>query len=126
MTAMAIRIMTKRIYEPSAHSDGARVLVDRLWPRGVRRDAANLAGWFTSVAPSSALREWYCHKEELWKEFCLRYAEELDSHPEALTPLKDMIAFGPVTLLYASRETVHNNAVALKAYLEDRLAETQA
>lgn len=114
-------IMTKRIYDAPASSDGARVLVDRLWPRGVRRDAADLTGWFRDIAPSNELRAIFHHKPELWDEFCRRYAEELDAHPEALKPLEDLIAQGPVTLLYAARETAHNNAVALKTYLEKRL-----
>ncbi|MBS7702103.1 DUF488 domain-containing protein [Chelatococcus asaccharovorans] len=114
-------IMTKRIYDAPAASDGARVLVDRLWPRGVRRDAADLTGWFRDIAPSNALRAVFHHKPELWDAFCERYAQELDAHPEALKPLEDLIAKGPVTLLYAARETTYNNAVALKSYLEKRL-----
>jgi uncharacterized protein YeaO (DUF488 family) len=113
-------IMTKRIYEAPSPSDGARVLVDRLWPRGVRRDAAELTDWLRDIAPSNELRALFHSKLELWDEFCRRYAMELDAHPEALKPLQELVAKGPVTLLYASRETTHNNAVALKNYLERR------
>ncbi|MBS7695963.1 MULTISPECIES: DUF488 domain-containing protein [unclassified Chelatococcus] len=113
-------IMTKRIYEAPAPSDGARVLVDRLWPRGVSRDAAQLTGWLRDIAPSNELRELFHSKPELWDEFCERYAQELDASPEALKPLEELVAKGPVTLLYASREAAHNNAVALKNYLERR------
>ncbi|CAH1654031.1 conserved hypothetical protein [Hyphomicrobiales bacterium] len=116
-------IMTKRIYEAPASSDGARVLVDRLWPRGVSRDAAQLTDWLRDIAPSNELRELFHSKPELWDEFCERYARELDAHPQALKPLKDLVAKAPVTLLYASREEAHNNAVALKNYLEGRQSE---
>ena len=107
-------IKVKRIYDPPEPDDGFRVLVDRLWPRGIRKDQCDL--WLKEAAPSSELRRWYDHEPAKWAEFCQRYRAELHEHPDAVALLRDK-ARGTVTLLYAARERERNNAVALKALL---------
>lgn len=120
---MAMMIRVKRVYEPAASRDGARFLVDRLWPRGVRKEGLRLTGWLKEIAPSAGLRNWFGHDPERWNEFRRRYGSELDRHPEAWRPLLDAAQKGTVTLLFAARDQEHNNAVALKSYLEDKLKE---
>lgn len=111
---MAISI--KRVYEP-AGEDGTRILVDRLWPRGMKKE--DLHGlWLKELAPSDALRKWYNHEPDKWPEFRRRYFAELDGRPQALEPIAALLREGPVTLLSASRETERNHAVALREYLE--------
>jgi uncharacterized protein YeaO (DUF488 family) len=110
-------IRVKRVYEPLASEDGQRLLVDRLWPRGVKREALALAGWLREVAPSDDLRRQFCHDPTKWEEFQLRYGAELDAKPEAWQPILEAAQRGNVTLLYSARDTQHNNAVALLAYL---------
>jgi len=105
-------IAVKRIYEPPSPADGRRVLVDRLWPRGVSKARAQLDAWMKDVAPSPELRRWFDHRPERWPEFRRRYIDELKSNP-ALGALRDMAAAGPVTLLYAARDAAHNEAVVL-------------
>lgn len=117
-----VSVRTKRIYDEPAASDGTRVLVDRLWPRGVSKESAELDAWLREVAPSDDLRRWYDHDPEKWPEFTDRYEAELDERPGAVDELLEYAREGPVTLLYASRETEYNNAVALKAVLERRLS----
>ncbi len=108
-----------RVYEAGAAPAGAaRFLVDRLWPRGVKKEALNLKGWLKDLAPSTELRKWYGHDPEKWEEFKTRYFAELEAHPEDLAPLKEALEAGPVVLFYSSRERELNNAVALKEYLE--------
>jgi uncharacterized protein YeaO (DUF488 family) len=114
-------IKIKRVYEPPAARDGLRFLVDRLWPRGIKRQAMQLAGWLKDAAPSHDLRTWYSHDPAKWEEFCRRYFAELDANPSAWTPLLEVARSGDVTLLYSSRETQLNNAAALKLYLELKL-----
>jgi len=114
-------IQVKRVYEPSAPEDGQRFLVDRLWPRGARRETLALDGWLRDVAPSNDLRRWFDHDPSKWEEFQRRYGAELDEKPKAWQPLLDAAGRGDVTLLYSTRETQHNNAVALRAYLQARL-----
>jgi GMP synthase (glutamine-hydrolysing) len=115
------RIQVKRVYEPAAPEEGARFLVDRLWPRGVKREALRLADWLQQVAPSTALRQWYHRHPDEWAEFRRRYFVELDQHPEAVRPLVEAAARGPVTLLFSSANRDRNNAVALREYLLGRL-----
>jgi uncharacterized protein YeaO (DUF488 family) len=110
-------IRVKRVYEPAAPDDGARFLVERLWPRGVKKEALPLDGWLRDVAPSTALRQWFGHDPSRWEEFQRRYAAELDTRPEAWRPLLEAARRGPVTLLYSARDQEHNNAVALQRYL---------
>ena len=114
-------IQVKRVYDPPQMDDGARFLVDRLWPRGVKREALQLDGWLKDVAPSDSLRCWFNHDVVRWSEFQRRYFAELDGKPEAWWPLLEAAREGNVTLLYSARDQEHNNAVALKAYLEERL-----
>jgi uncharacterized protein YeaO (DUF488 family) len=109
----------KRIYESKASTDGVRVLVDRLWPRGLSKEKAAVDHWLREAAPSTALRKWYGHDPEKWSEFRKRYFAELDAHPEELEPL---IKLGRhrITLLFGSTEERLNNAHALKEYMETR------
>ncbi len=118
-----MKIQAKRVYEPASSRDGARFLVDRLWPRGVKRDALRLDGWLKDVAPSDGLRRWFGHDSKKWKEFRRRYFAELDRKAETWRPLLDTARARTVTLLFGARDTQHNNAVALKEYLEGRLEE---
>jgi len=114
---MAFDLMVKRIYEPPAADDGQRVLVDRIWPRGVSKEHAALALWLKQIAPSEALRKWFGHEPERWAEFRKRYGAELDGNGEAVATLRDLLREGKVTLLYGAHDEVHNNAVALAEYL---------
>lgn len=109
-----MNVRVKRVYEPPADADGVRVLVDRLWPRGLRKEAAAVALWLREAAPSGELRRWLHAHPERWEEFRRRYRQELASRPEVLDPVRERLARGEVvTLLYASRNARHNNAVAL-------------
>lgn len=110
-------IKVKRVYDPAASEDGYRVLVDKLWPRGVSKEDAALDEWMKEIAPSDALRRWFDHDPEKWKQFCERYGRELDRHQEAIGILREKARDGTVTLLYSARDTEHNNAVALEGYL---------
>jgi uncharacterized protein YeaO (DUF488 family) len=112
------RVLLARVYDPD--EGGRRFLVERLWPRGIRRDALRLDGWLPDVGPSTELRKWFGHDPARWAEFRERYAAELDAHPEHWRPLQEARATGDITLLYSSRDTEHNNAVALRDYLLDR------
>src|SRR4030095_6867433 len=116
----------KRVYEPASASDGVRILVDRLWPRGIAKNKARFALWLKELAPSHALRKRFHGKPEDWEEFRASYAAELAAAPaEAIAELRRRLRAGPVTLLYAARDERHNNAVALKEWLERRGAQTQ-
>lgn len=114
------RIRLKRVYEPPAATDGVRVLVDRVWPRGVAKDKAAIDHWLKAVAPSTALRQWFGHDPARWAEFGRRYRAELAQNPEALVALRRLARRGTMTLLYGARDTEHNQAVVLKAVLESR------
>ena|SRR5579872_4944961 len=113
-------IAIKRIYEPPSPADGRRVLVDRLWPRGVSKAKAKLDAWMKDAAPSPELRRWFDHRAERWPEFRRRYIDELKSNP-AIETLREMASAGPVTLLYAARDTAHNEAVVLAERLSQDL-----
>ena len=115
-------IRIKRIYDPPSKDDGARFLVDRLWPRGVRKDAAGGIRWLREVAPSDELRRWFAHDPLKWDEFRRRYAEELDAKPEAWVPLLRAAEQSTLTLLFAAKNEQTNNAVALEEYLKTRRA----
>lgn len=110
-------IQLKRAYEPPAPDDGCRILVDRLWPRAVSKDAAQIDLWLKELAPSAELRKWFGHDPSKWAEFRRRYFRELDEHPDAVAQLRAVIRKGPVTLVYGARDQEHNDAVALKEYL---------
>lgn len=101
---------------------GARFLVDRMWPRGVRKAALDEARWIKDAAPSGALRTWFGHDPERFDEFADHYRAELDAHPEAVEPILAAADQGPVVLLYAAKDTEHNHAVVLRDYLEERLS----
>ena len=112
-------IQCKRVYDEASPEDGARVLVDRLWPRGVSKDEAMLDAWLREIAPSDELRTWFGHDPDKWDEFCRRYHSELDEKGEFVDALREKEAeAGPLTLVYAAKDREHNNAVALKNYLE--------
>jgi uncharacterized protein YeaO (DUF488 family) len=111
-------ITIKRVYDRPEPTDGTRFLVERLWPRGMKKGTLCLDGWFKDVAPSDALRRWFGHDLAKWQAFQRRYFAELDSKPAAWQPILEAAQRGDVTLLYSARDTEHNNAVALKAYVE--------
>ncbi|MCF8029729.1 MAG: DUF488 domain-containing protein [Desulfohalobiaceae bacterium] len=115
-------IRTKRIYEPLDPDEGYRVLVDRVWPRGMAKEKARIDSWLKELGPSKELRQWFGHDPAKWEEFRRRYFEELAEHQEQLDRVTEMARNGPLTLVYSSRETRYNNAVALKAYLESKFS----
>lgn len=114
-------VSIKRVYEAHNDKDGARYLVERLWPRGMRKESLVMDAWLKDVAPSNDLRRWFGHDPAKWAEFQRRYRAELDANPSAWKPLLEAAGRGNVTLLYSARDTEHNNAIALKAYLDDHL-----
>ncbi len=114
-------IYTKRIYEHPANDDGYRVLVDQLWPRGLKKEDARIDRWVKEIAPTTELRKWYNHDPEKWTEFRRRYFEELDQHPETVNDLVELARKGKITFLFSSKETKLNNATALKEYIENKL-----
>lgn len=111
-------IQIKRAYEPPASTDGTRILVDRLWPRGVKRATLALDAWLKDAAPSPALRQWF-HRDpqSRWREFQARYRAELQAHPQFLQPLYAAARRGPLTLVYGARDASHNHAIVLRDYL---------
>jgi uncharacterized protein YeaO (DUF488 family) len=111
----------KRAYDPPAKSDGRRILVDRIWPRGIAKDDLRIDAWLKDVAPSTGLRKWFGHDPAEWDEFKKRYARELEQRPEALEELLEKARAGHVTLVFGAKDIEHNNAVALKEILERRL-----
>lgn len=112
-----MKIQIKRAYERPLPEDGNRFLVDRLWPRGVKKDGLALTAWLKDAAPSGELRRWFGHDASKWNEFCRRYRAGLRSHPGALRPLREAIERGTVTLVYSARDEEHNQAVALREFL---------
>jgi uncharacterized protein YeaO (DUF488 family) len=117
-TAM-VENRVKRAYRAARESDGARILVDRLWPRGMSKDRLRLTDWIKDIAPSEDLRHWFGHDPARWEAFCESYQKELKAKPDAVASLRAHAAAGPVTLVYAAKDEAHNNAVALKRYLEE-------
>lgn len=113
---MNIRI--KRVYDPPSPADGKRILVDRLWPRGLTKENAKVDLWLKDIAPSSELRTWFNHDPTKWKEFQARYEAELAANQDAVAALREQMESGPVTLVYGAKDTEHNQAQALKHYLE--------
>ncbi|MGE5568402.1 MAG: DUF488 domain-containing protein [Rhodospirillales bacterium] len=113
-------IKLKRVYEEESSDDGVRYLVERLWPRGVKKTSLRIDGWLKDAGPSTELRKWFSHDPAKWQEFRRRYFAELDRAAEAWAPILDAARQGTVTLLYSSHDTEHNNAVALKEYIEQK------
>ncbi|MEN6370545.1 MAG: DUF488 domain-containing protein [Armatimonadota bacterium] len=111
-------VKTKRIYEQPDPNDGYRVLVERLWPRGISKQRAALDLWLKEIAPSTELRTWFGHDPAKWKEFRKLYKDELDENKDAVEILRKLTQKGNVSLIYAARDTEHNAAVVLKEYLE--------
>ena len=110
----------KRVYDPVSNSDGTRLLVERLWPRGVKKTSLEIKAWLKDVAPSTELRKWFSHDPTKWNDFCSRYLAELQANPDAWRPIIEATRHGPVTLIYSSHDTEHNNAVALRDFLMHR------
>ena len=113
-------ISLKRAYEKPVPEDGFRVLVERLWPRGLKKEAVGLDLWLKDIAPSPELRRWFGHDPARWEEFCRRYWTELADQPAAVKVLREKLREGEVTLVYGSRDQEHNAAVALKKFLENQ------
>jgi uncharacterized protein YeaO (DUF488 family) len=115
-----MRVRTKRVYLEPDDEDGTRILVDRLWPRGLSKEKARIDIWLKEIAPSTELRTWFGHDPEKWTEFKTRYARELKSHGEQLALLKQEAARGPITLLFGARDEEHNQAVVLQRMLHHK------
>jgi uncharacterized protein YeaO (DUF488 family) len=113
----ATNLRLKRAYERPTADDGVRVLVDRLWPRGVRKAEAAIDQWIKDLAPSTPLRKWFGHDPTRWQEFRRRYAKELRQHPEQLARLRALARQGPITLVFSARDERHNDAVVLRNLL---------
>ncbi|GAN69255.1 DUF488 domain-containing protein [Acetobacter orleanensis] len=113
-------IQVRRIYDDPAPTDGTRVLVDRLWPRGMSKEHAALDLWLKDIAPSTELREWFGHDPARWAGFCERYRAELESNPACVEQLETLAKKGPLTLLFGAKNTEENEAVVLAAYLLER------
>ncbi len=111
-------IKTKRVYEGKQTGDGTRFLVERLWPRGIKKDELKMKAWLKDVAPSPELRKWFAHDPKKWSGFQKRYRAELKSNPDAWKPILQTAKRGDVTLLYSARDTEHNSALVLKSFLD--------
>jgi uncharacterized protein YeaO (DUF488 family) len=118
LSARDIRL--KRAYQPAAADDGTRILVDRLWPRGLKKSDAAIDRWLKDIAPSTALRQWFAHDPARWPEFRRRYAAEIRRHPDQLAELRAIAGKGPVTLIFSARDELRNDAVVLRNVLLGR------
>src|SRR4051794_15458091 len=107
-------VKLKRVYEPAASDDGVRILVDRIWPRGVTKMDAALDQWAKEIAPSTGLRKWFGHDPARWQEFRRRYTDEVHQHADQLEQLRASARHGPITLVYAAQDEIHNHAIALR------------
>jgi uncharacterized protein YeaO (DUF488 family) len=116
-------IQIKRAYEPPEQADGTRFLVERLWPRGMKKESLAAEAWLKETAPSTELRKWFGHRVERWQEFQRRYRDELGANPAAWSRLIEAARRGPVTLLYSAHDTEHNGALVLRDYLTERAHE---
>ena len=110
----AAQVRLKRAYEPAGKEDGRRILVDRLWPRGVSKAEAEIDEWLQEIAPSTGLRRWFGHDPDRWSEFRRRYRDELAAHSSALKELRGRAREGPITLVYSASDQIHNDAVVLR------------
>ena len=119
VTKRAAEIRIKRIYDLPEQVDGSRVLVDRLWPRGVRKETAALTLWLKEIAPSPELRQWFGHDPARWQEFGRRYRSELEQNAAAVARLTELLRLGRLTLLYGARDTAHNHALILQGYIRN-------
>ncbi|MGO4706138.1 DUF488 domain-containing protein [Microvirga sp. 2MCAF38] len=116
----AANVMLKRAYEVSTSDDGTRILVDRLWPRGVSKEAAALDEWMKDIAPSTGLRKWFGHDPARWEEFRRRYTDEVRQKPDLLNRLRSLARQGPITLVYSAHDETHNDAVVLREMVLNR------
>jgi uncharacterized protein YeaO (DUF488 family) len=116
----ARNVNLKRAYEPPSAEDGTRVLVDRLWPRGVKKSEATIDHWFRELSPSTELRKWFGHDPDRWEEFRRRFSVELRQHADQLNGLRELARHGKITLIYAAHDELHNDAVVLRDVLLDR------
>ena len=123
MSIPAGNVRLKRAYESPAASDGWRLLVDRLWPRGLSKTDAAIDEWVKEIAPSTELRKWFGHDPARWDEFRRRYAEEIGGHADLLAHLRSLARNGPVTLVYSARDEIHNDAVVLRQVMLGRPVE---
>jgi uncharacterized protein YeaO (DUF488 family) len=110
-------VRIKRAYEPASRTDGTRILVDRLWPRGLKKTDAKIDVWLKEIAPSTELRKWFGHDPERWPEFRKRYKAEARRHPEELARLRSLAKKGPLTLVYSAHDESHNDAVVLRSLI---------
>ena len=115
-----MKLRLKRAYDKPEPADGLRVLVDRLWPRGLKKDNAGVDLWLKDIAPSDALRRWFGHDPAKWAEFRRRYRAEIGDRPDAIETLRREVSSGTVTLLFGARDEAHNQAVVLKEFIEER------
>jgi uncharacterized protein YeaO (DUF488 family) len=111
----------KRVYEDPKRDDGTRFLVERLWPRGIKKEALKMKAWLKDVSPSPDLRKWYSHDTSKWNEFRKKYRKELQKNPESWQPILDSAKKGNVTLLYSAKDVEHNSALVLKEFLEEQM-----
>jgi uncharacterized protein YeaO (DUF488 family) len=116
----ASNVKLKRAYDPPAANDGTRILIDRLWPRGVTKERAAIDQWMKDIAPSTELRKWFGHDPARWDEFCRRYAKEVRQHGELLNQLRSLARQGSITLVYSAHDEKHNDAVELRNLILDR------
>jgi uncharacterized protein YeaO (DUF488 family) len=114
-------IFIKRVYEPYKPSDGPRFLVDRLWPRGIRKEELHMDAWLKDLAPSNDLRQWFGHNPDNWVEFCKRYEIELEENGKTWRPLLEIARRQDITLIFSARDVTHNNAVVLRSFLITQL-----
>jgi uncharacterized protein YeaO (DUF488 family) len=115
-----MKVQIKRVYDEPRAADGTRILIDRLWPRGVSKAKAQVDLWLKAIAPSTPLRQWFGHDPEKWEEFKQRYKAELDQNSEAVAQLKEYMTKGTVTFVYGAKDQEHNDAVVLQEYVEKR------
>ena len=113
-------IKLKRVYEEPSADDGVRILVERLWPRGLSKEKASVDLWAKDAAPSTELRKWFNHDPSKWEEFKTRYFAELDRNPDALEDIREMLDKGTITFVFASKEETYNNSAALREYIQSR------
>ena len=113
-----MKVNIKRVYEEPSAKDGKRILIDRLWPRGLTKDKARIDAWFKDIAPTAELRKWFSHDPAKWPEFQKRYRSELDANKGTIERLRDQLKDEPATLVYGAKDEQHNDAVVLAEYLE--------